>query len=313
MKNEIKKLTNLVTKETEEGKIAERDVEIARRNTKVRRLWEVLEISRYKEVVAILPDTHVPNQDNKAFGLFLRCMQDLMPDRIIQLGDWFECAGISSFKVPYDMIELNKERDVSRRLISGVRSATSKSALEWKEGNHEARHRTKMMTHEFMPYASLPGMAFDVLSGLREDKVAYSLMDGKNLCFVGDNTDTKYRIVHGDEMEGVKRSPKATLSAHKTLYSRGGNGVMGHVHRIGPCTRREPRYGQYLETWIEAGCMCNRNPYYARNFDANWQLGFVILMVKTDGNVGYEVVTFENPGYVFRCGGREYSLENNGK
>lgn len=87
----------------------------------------------------IIPDLHAPYQDPTSWGVTLKAVKKLKPERVIIIGDFADCYSVSSFsKHPLRRSDLRSEIDSAREeLYKLIRAADCE--IDYLEGNHEFR------------------------------------------------------------------------------------------------------------------------------------------------------------------------------
>lgn len=93
------------------------------------------------EPILILPDTHAPYHDKRAWDLALTVGQAIKPKHIIHLGDLADCYSISSHsKNPARVSEKRMKHEIEavRACVRDLNSLGAKNKI-FTEGNHEDR------------------------------------------------------------------------------------------------------------------------------------------------------------------------------
>ena len=89
--------------------------------------------------ILIIPDTHAPYHDKKAWELVMKVAHAIKWDKILVLGDFFDCYAISSYrKDPRREASLQKELNDAMVLMAELSSVPCDERVFW-EGNHEWR------------------------------------------------------------------------------------------------------------------------------------------------------------------------------
>ena len=91
------------------------------------------------ETVLIVPDTHRPFHDVKAWALFMRCARQLQPKHLVIIGDFADCYAVNEHAKDPDMVSIFQEEidDV----MNGLDQLDALGARHkyYIEGNHEDR------------------------------------------------------------------------------------------------------------------------------------------------------------------------------
>ena len=86
----------------------------------------------------IIPDTHVPFEDKKAWGLMLKVAKSLSLQGVILLGDFIDCYSVSSFDKENRDITLTEEIKAGKHRLKELEALGAKEYV-YLEGNHEDR------------------------------------------------------------------------------------------------------------------------------------------------------------------------------
>jgi predicted phosphodiesterase len=221
----------------------------------------------FKKVV-VASDFHVPFQDDKAVGYFLRYIKEYKPNLLVINGDFLDMYSLSDFERNPDRSNtLQEDLDRGYDLLKQIRQAVGKKCeILILEGNHEARLQRYIWRNK-----ELNGMNCLNLSTLLDLK-------SLNISFIGASRDYwrekvgHYKvgdvtIMHGDtRLNGAATSKYSGYSAKNTMYNINSSIIIGHCHRLAQVYATTPQ-----ETLIgmECGCLCQRTGI------ANWQQGFV--------------------------------------
>lgn len=93
----------------------------------------------------IYGDVHAPYHDKRAVACMLKAMKGFKPDMVIDLGDFFDCYSVSSYKKdPQRWRRLMDELNEAEPVLRAVEAAAGKAELLRLEGNHEARLETHL-------------------------------------------------------------------------------------------------------------------------------------------------------------------------
>jgi hypothetical protein len=217
----------------------------------------------------ILADPHAPYHNPWALELARKFLASFLPDILIVAGDLVDFHGLSRF-----------DRDPKRRMNTDLDVAAGGQWLDavadplpghakkvFLEGNHDDRLR-RFVWDKVPELAGLPGLSLPALLELERrqwDFIPYhnTVPESGAPGFYRDGI----LVVHGFM---ARKWSGATARAHWERF--GGNGIVGHCHRLGVFQHRFfGEDGQNI--WYEAGCMCSLEPGYEPGPD--WQNGFV--------------------------------------
>lgn len=166
----------------------------------------------------LIPDTHRPFHDRKAYNLMLKVAQDVKPDEIVILGDYADFYSVSSHakdpRIPQMLIdEVNDVLDG----LAEIDKIWPDAKKIFIEGNHE--YRLERYLCERAP----------ALFGVTSTEHLLQLAGRINWRFVPYGPNQKHKILNSflsARHEPLGTTAKATAS--KALCSV----VYGHIHRI---------------------------------------------------------------------------------
>ena len=96
------------------------------------------------EPILIVPDTHAPYHDRRAWSLMMDVATDLKPKHIVCMGDIWDCYTISKYsKSPERTLRFREEMRIVNSLLDQLDSLGAENKL-FVEGNHEDRLRIYM-------------------------------------------------------------------------------------------------------------------------------------------------------------------------
>jgi len=246
----------------------------------------------------ILPDIHVPFHDEETIKAVLRCIKELEPDRIIQLGDLFDFYDVSKFdKDPGRINSLQKEIDIGYELMEKVIKASPKSRVEYMAGNHERRLTRYLMRNPELH--SLRSLKLENVTGFKD--LGVRVYGERETCHINN----RLIVTHGDAFDGCRLSQYSAYSAKSTLAKKGISGISGHSHRLGS------HYFTNMsgtKEWHEAGILSQLDPEYMTHPD--WQQGFVIV---TYDNKWYQIDLIHIRDHRFIYDGILYTPEGRNK
>jgi predicted MPP superfamily phosphohydrolase len=163
----------------------------------------------------IIPDTHCPYHDKKAWNLMIKVAKDLKPDGIIIQGDFADFYSVSSHsKSPDRVNNLKWEVKEVKKLLKQLDSLGAKDKI-FISGNHEDRLRRYLedKAPELFGIVDIPE-----LLELKQNKWKY-------VSYKGDIKVGKLNATHDVNSSGRN----AVFDAINTYQ---GNTITGHSHRI---------------------------------------------------------------------------------
>lgn len=93
------------------------------------------------ESILIVPDTHIPYHDRRAFSLMMKAAKDLKPHHIVAIGDFADCFTVSTHsKDPRRKGMLKPEVEEVHRALDSLDRLGAKNKI-FIGGNHEDRLR----------------------------------------------------------------------------------------------------------------------------------------------------------------------------
>jgi len=228
---------------------------------------------RGSHLVMVLPDLHVPHQDEAALACAMAAHRRLKPARTVILGDWLECAGFSSHP-PKSMDDgrvgdyIADEIDPCARILDKLQEDTRE--LIYIEGNHE--NRVQRMCAAGGPLAHVwqhvSPQALLSRGRSRFQWIPYS------------ESLAHYRIA--DDLiafHGWSHAKHAS-SVHASLL-KGSSGVHGHTHRSQTYVDRDPLTGRVQQVW-SPGCLRDLQPNYMAHKPSGWVHGISLIYCKND-------------------------------
>ncbi len=169
------------------------------------------------ERIVYIPDLHDGDQDNRAIELAIKIIRYLKPDRIIQLGDFVDFLGLSSFEagVSSPSMAIQRELDIAHDILDAIRSASPKSSKQMIEGNHEYRLARWLSRHP--EFQKLNALRIEGLLKLKE----YGWDDHLYKRILLNSGE--FIVKHGDYV-----AQDAGQSAKKELMTSLTSGISGH-------------------------------------------------------------------------------------
>lgn len=220
--------------------------------------------------IFIVPDTHVGYHDERAWSLLLNAVAAYQPTKVVVLGDFLDCEGLSRFPsnpTSSHGIRLQQDVDVARELLGQLVDAAPTAEREFIEGNHELRISKWVMTHAPGLYG-LQGLELERMLGLEDLGYGYTHYD--------DCVELAPGMI---AIHGKMISKHSAWSAQKEADRWQVSGVSGHTHRLG--VFHQTTYDGY-RFWLECGYM-GRMDVPGAQATSNWQQGFGTVTI-VDGN-----------------------------
>ncbi|MHA2068597.1 MAG: hypothetical protein ACXABY_29900 [Candidatus Thorarchaeota archaeon] len=239
-------------------------------------------------LVMVLPDLHVPYQDEEALSCVLKAQEYLKPKRTIILGDWLDAEAFKTHPTK-NLLEVKAhdfkrdEVDPCNKIIDKIQKNTGLTVFI--EGNHEFRvERMAASGHN---------------KGL---SAVYDLISPKTL--LGANRKSWVWVPYQQKLSHYKIAPdlwafhgwshsKNVAETHLN-YLTSVSAVFGHVHRQQSAVRRNKVTDKRIKAWTP-GCLCKLQPLWMTQTPTDWLHGFSIIFVKNDQSSWFDyTITIEN-------------------
>jgi hypothetical protein len=243
----------------------------------------------------MIGDTHGYYVEQEVWKTVLDFVRDFKPHRIHLLGDIIDFYDISRYlKDPNRRLVLGKEVEFTRdAILKPLRDAAPQATIEWTEGNHEAR-LNKYLWSRAPELASLPGLDIRNIFSLDDLRIHYKTKETE----VGGVVMTHGHIVRAH----------SGWTAKAMMEGYGQSVIHNHTHRLGAVY--SSRRGS---DWVgfENGCLCQMDPSYITG-TPNWQHGFSVGWLRTDGTFNFSQVHIKNGGFVYegKFFGRDERLDH---
>lgn len=213
-------------------------------------------------------DIHVPFQNNKALKVIKNFTEYFEPNKIFILGDLIDMYAVSSFdKDPSRITDLQKDLNITKRILKQIRENNEKADIVYLEGNHTDRLRRYLWKHPEL--TGLDSLKIESLLNLKEYNIFFKPQTGEPIIY------HNFLIEHGN----IVRSQSA-YTARGMFEKRGLSGISAHTHRMGAHYKTNMS-GNYV--WYENGCLCDLNPEYVIG-KPDWLNGFSIGYFKKTSN-----------------------------
>lgn len=168
------------------------------------------------ETILIIPDSHHPFEDKRAYELMMSVAKDIKPEHVVILGDFADFFGVSSHsKNPNRALKLKEEVDYTVERLEEVKALGAKNNV-FIAGNHEDRLQRYLQDKapELFNFISLPKI-------LQLDRLGFKYIPYKQHYTLG-----KMNFTHDTGTAG-------RYAHYKALDAFQHNVVIGHTHRLG--------------------------------------------------------------------------------
>lgn len=245
--------------------------------------------------ILIIPDTHAPYHDKKAWELMLDVARDFKPTTICILGDFVDCHSISSHsKNPACTYSLADEIETASGLLKQLEALKPKRKI-YCEGNHEERY--PRVVKALMPALYDPTM--NLRSKLNLDQRGWTWVPYRKHIKLAE----RFYATHDFGASG-----KGAALQAPGVY--GSNVVFGHTHRLSVHVEGDVQHGTRFGANL--GWLGDRSyvDYLHEIKQKDWQLAFGLATV--EASTGY---VFINPvpiiakdgAYVTSVSGKTYT------
>jgi len=225
-------------------------------------------------LVIAVPDTHIPYQDEEAFGCLFHAIELLKPEKIVILGDFIDATAFSTHP-PKTLAEV-KAKDFYEDEIVPAKAALDyfqkhSHELIYIEGNHTARLNR---------VAAQLGGPFSAVYNMIAPNVLFS-QNRKNFTWVPYNSQLAHYTIAKD-LWAFHGWSVGTHAAYNHLQAlRSISGIFGHIHRQQSYAVRDPVTNRVIKAW-SPGCLTKLQPLWMLNNPTNWVHGFDLIYVKND-------------------------------
>lgn len=209
-------------------------------------------------------DWQCPDHNKALLKPLYSFIRDFKPDHFVIVGDFVNFTSVSKYDVdPHYAIDFVKEirecRKLLTEIVSVVRSANSKSKIDWDEGNHELR-LIRYLIRNAKSIALLEVEEEEILSIpylFELKKLGIDWYPMTKIHTAGDML-----IEHGEIIR-----KRAGDTAKSMLDARNRSGISGHTHRAALHMRTTGS----TQWWIENGSLCNLQPTPPYVKSPDWQ------------------------------------------
>ena len=220
----------------------------------------------------ILSDVHVPYQDDLAWSVALRYMDDHKNkiDTVLLNGDFLDFYQLGYWTRDPAKMRFKGELEIGKEFLQKLRKRYPNHRIIYKEGNHE--ERLKMYLWRNAPEISeLDNLHFEEIVELARNGIEY----------IGNKRTIRYgnlSILHGHE---YRRSLYNPVNSARGIFLKAiANTLIGHFHNSSfhPAKTLD---GRRIGCW-STGCLCSLKPDYDPK--CTWNHGFADVSIESNGN-----------------------------
>src|SRR5690606_34525490 len=227
--------------------------------------------------IVIVPDTQIPLHHRKAMKRVIDFIGEYQPDEVVHIGDLMDYPQPSRWskdtRAEFEGSVFEDSEMGKKHFLEPLREVYS-GPVGVIEGNHDARPREYL--EKYAPaLAESRAFHMDTLLDFEKYNVQwlpkfYELAPG-------------WVATHGHK-GGIRLTQDAGKTALNAGVRFGKSVVMGHTHRLAALPKSFGYDGNIQTIWgVEAGNLMDmRQAQYLKGATANWQMGFVILLVNKD-------------------------------
>lgn len=245
----------------------------------------------FSDYVVVLGDMHFPKHCQKSLDIVLETVSQLQPKQIILNGDTVDLLAVSRY--PKDIrhnYTLLDERVAYQKFLKDLIEVSNGASIVETHANHSGNGTDgrwfRYLSERLGELGSLPDI---------KEKLSYQNVFLGDLQKYIDHCDyveitPELMVTHGDVVR-----KNGGYSARGMIEKYYHSLIMGHTHRLGMTAQRLPGIGNKEDKQVyawEMGCTCDLNPIYASA--PNWQNGFGIISMSSDGSFGVEPVMINN-------------------
>lgn len=248
-------------------------------------------VARDRLLTLVVPDAHTPYHDQDALDGVKEFAEDIHPDALVVLGDWFDMYAVSSFsKKPSRKVELQEDIDIGVDALEEFCHGLTTQRY-FLAGNHEARWE-RYLREKAPELHGLDALEPEKLFALND--IGFDYFDYGDAIGIGNMW-----LTHGSRV-----SKHAGRTAQFNLESYGVPLMMGHSHRL--ASYRRSNLGGRLDGF-ECGHLTNGDPDYMDK-PANFQQGLGLLWTDPrTGNYDVDLVAIKDGGFSYQ--GDHYSVD----
>lgn len=214
--------------------------------------------------ILVLPDIHVPYQNDEAIEAAIKLGEEFQPDEIVQLGDLLDCYTLSRYSRSATRHgNIAEEIEQARDLLEMIKLRTGAKKATFIEGNHEARIR-KYIMDKCPDLRDLKALRVDHMLELAD--IGWDFIPEHKFYQVNDVffTHGEYANMH---------SAKKHIDEYRVTV------IHGHTHRI---TSRYHRGLDKTIVGVEMGFLASFDVGAEFVKKANWQHGVGTVLIDGD-------------------------------
>jgi hypothetical protein len=230
------------------------------------------------QVRLALSDCHFPFHDAPLLEVWLKHLEDLLPDGVDILGDLLDCYSLSRFdKNPLRKHDIQEEIDQVQTFLEELVGRTlTYCDIRYSEGNHENRLK-RLLWGKAKELAPIRNLTIPKLLDLKSLGIKYYPLNQPytigGLCYLHGDLSSKSTWTAGGGGSNAK----------KVLISKNVSCLLGHSHKMAYVCFTP--WGTTYEGW-EAGCLCRMDPEYIQG-SPPWQQGWAVVRYPPQG--GFDV------------------------
>ena len=203
-------------------------------------------------------DVHTPDHDSAALSAVYDVISSFKPEKIIFLGDFFDCYAMSRFSKAHRTNTAADDIEIGVELLAEVVARAKRARRGCKAtfllGNHEDRLLRRKKDEPDL------GSFIDPMKVFKFKKVGIPTVKMYNEAFIQDGVYSTHGFL-------LRKAAGAGYMA-----SLGMSGVTGHTHRLNSWSHTTARD---VLTWCEAGHLLD-NDKVSYGHHKDWQQGLVI-------------------------------------
>lgn len=209
--------------------------------------------------VLVIPDVHIPFQDNKSVNTMIKFAEIYKPDHVIQLGDLVDFYKLSQYmKSPGRGSTVQQELNKAHNLLSLIKSRSNAKYMTLLTGNHEDRLH-KYLCNKAPALTELDALKLENL--LKLQAIDCQLIPSTSFYRINN-----VYFTHG-EFCNVFSSLKHMNKYNETI-------IHGHTHVVKSTMARY--LNKTIEAW-EIGCLASMDTSEEYVKMPNWQHAFATV------------------------------------
>lgn len=251
----------------------------------------------------VVPDIQYPYHSESMLEKLLMVVEDLQPDRVIQIGDGPDLKEVSRWSVgTADMYKPTLGANVlgyRREVLVPLRKAAGNVCqIDWLEGNHDKR---------IMDFVRQYGWPLSTLKNWDDEAVTLDMNSMFGLVNLGINyvkgpkdLGNDALMLHGHELDGYASTPTAWETKFSKRFGAHKSVIFGHTHQPFLLTRGIGYGGDILNSFVMnvGSIMDFKKVDYVASGSFNWTHSFGVL--RTEGDITLpELVTARNGRFFF--------------